>query len=481
MRFVHPLALLAFVVTPLTGTLFAPAQTLPSASAAVAASLAAEKGALPAFPGAEGFGGYTPGGRGGEVYEVTSLEDSGPGTLRDAVSTGHRTVVFRVSGYIDLKSALQIQQPFITIAGQTAPGDGVCTRYFPFGVATHDVIVRFMKGRLGDLHGQEDSIDIWNGCSNVILDHCSATWSVDECLSTSGNNQNVTIQWCLIGESLNHSIHSKGEHGYGSLARANGPMSWYHNLWIHNDSRNPRLGDAYGRGGSPFFDVRNNVIYDYGGTASGLTQGKWQANYVGNYIRPGPSSKAKTPIHMGPNSDITFYLAGNVFEEHSDFTADNTKFIDAYELDGKPVAKTVNEAFPSPAFHTTTAEEALQSVLAFVGACLPTRDAVDARLIGHVKDRGGKIIDSQRDVGGWPELKSSPAPTDSDHDGIPDEWETAHGLNPNDPSDANKDMNGDGYTNLEKYLNGIDPSKKIDYRDAKNNVDPLMGRFMEAH
>jgi hypothetical protein len=183
---------------------------------------------------------------------------------------------------------------------------------------------------------------------------------------------------------------------------------------------------------------------------------------------------------MGPKSDITFYLAGNVFEGHPDFTADNTKFIDNYALDGKPVAKTVNVAFASPAFHTTSAEEALRSVMAFVGACLPARDPVDTRLIGDVKDHGGKIINSERDVGGWPELKSAAAPVDSDHDGIPDEWELAHGLNPNDPSDGNKDMNGDGYTNLEKYLDGIDPSKKVDYREVRNDVDPLMGRVAGA-
>jgi hypothetical protein len=253
-------------------------------------------------------------------------------------------------------------------------------------------------------------------------------------------------------------------------------MSWYHNLWIHNNSRNPRLGDAYGRGASPFFDVRYNVIYDYGGTASGLTQGKWQANYVGNYVRPGPSSTAKTPIHMGPKSDIAFYLAGNVWEGHPAFTADNSKFIDNYSLEGAPVAKTVNVAFASPVVRTMTAEEALRAVLAEVGAFLPARDAVDARLIGHVKERGGKLIDSQKDVGGWPELKSAAAPVDSDHDGIPDEWEVAHGLNPRDASDGNKDLNGDGYTNLEKYLDGIDPAKKVDWRDPRNNVDPLMGR-----
>ncbi len=278
-------------------------------------------------------------------------------------------------------------------------------------------------------------------------------------LSTSGNNQNCTIQWCLIGEALNDSIHSKGKHGYGSLARANGPMSWYHNLWAHNTSRNPRLGDAYGNG-YPEFDVRNNVIYDFGEIASGLTQGHFTVNYVNNYIRPGPSSKAKFPIHMGPDSDISFYLKGNVVDGNADFTANNDKFVDALELQGKPVAKIVNTPFKSPVYHDMSAEEGLQQILVSVGAILPKRDSVDARIIETVKTRSGKIIASQKEVGGWPEIKSEPAPLDSDHDGIPDAWETAHGLNPNDPSDAQKDSNGDGYTNLEKYLDGIDPSQE---------------------
>ena len=178
---------------------------------------------LPAFPGAEGFGAKATGGRGGQVYEVTNLDDAGPGSLRDAVSKGDRTVIFRVSGTIELKKKLTLTKPNITIAGQTAPGDGICLKNYTFGIATQNVIVRYFRCRLGDLSGQEeDSISILNGAKNVIVDHCSATWSVDECLSTSGNDTDITVQWCLIAEPLNNSIHSKGAHGYGS--RWPGPM-----------------------------------------------------------------------------------------------------------------------------------------------------------------------------------------------------------------------------------------------------------------
>jgi hypothetical protein len=420
---------------------------------------AAAPSTLPAFPGAEGFGATTPGGRGGKVLVVTNLDDSGPGSFRAAVDAdGPRIIVFQVGGTIRLKQQLVVKNPFATIAGQTAPGDGICLRDFTFGIATHDVIVRYLRSRLGDVTAQEaDCIDLLNGAHDCIIDHCSATWSIDECLSTSGNDQNCTIQWCLIGESLRQSKHAKGAHGYGSLARANGPISWHHNLWIHNDARNPRLGDAYDRPPSPTFDVRNNVIYDFGGTASGLTQGHWTANYVGNYIRPGPSSTAKTPIHIGnkpADSNITFYLAGNVFDGNAELTADNAKFIDAYEIDGKPQVKTVSTPIATAPVTTVSATEALELVLARVGASLPVRDAVDSRLVNHVRTRTGKMINSQEEVGGWPELKSGPVPADSDHDGMPDAWETSHGLNPRDASDGAK-LAKSGYSNVEEYINSI--------------------------
>jgi hypothetical protein len=416
---------------------------------------------LPAFPGAEGFGATTPGGRGGKVIFVTTLADSGPGSFRAACEAeGPRIVIFRVSGNIALKRNLTVTKPFLTIAGQTAPGDGICLRDNTFGIATHDVVVRYLRSRLGDESSeQSDCIDLLPTARNCVLDHCSATWSIDECLSLSGNVQNCTVQWCLIGESLRQSKHTKGAHGFGSLARANGPITFHHNLWIHNDARNPRMGDNYGRGPTfPTFDVRNNVIYDYGATASGLTQGNLKINYVANYLRPGPSSKAKTPITIGNkpvDSDITFFIRDNILEGNDELTADNGKFLSAYVIDGKKQAQTTDTPFAAPSVTTLSANLALEAVLGDVGATLPMRDSVDARLVAHVRNRDGRIIDSQAEVGGWPVLKSGTPPLDADNDGMPDAWETAHGLNPKEPSDGNADSDKDGYTNIEEFLNSL--------------------------
>ncbi len=395
----------------------------------------------------------TPGGRGGRVIFVTQLDDAGPGSFRAACEAeGPRMVLFRVSGLITLKRPILVREPHLTIAGQSAPGDGVCLRGASFGIATHDVIVRHLRSRLGDENGREDDcIDLLHGARNCILDHCSATWSIDECLSLSGDVQDCTIQWCLIGESLRQSKHAKGAHGYGSLSRANGPISWHHNLWIHNDGRNPRLGDNYGLGSSPRFDVRNNVIYNYGGTASGLTQGKFEANYVGNYLRPGPSSRAQAPITLGDKSDLRFFIRDNVFEGHTALTADNTQFFQPAEY--RSQVRTVDAPFAAPPVVTVGAADALELVLATVGASRPVRDAVDARLVGHVRTRTGTMIDSQKQVGGWPALRAGVAPVDTDGDGLPDDWEQSHGLNPRDPTDAVREAGTGGYTHLEVYLN----------------------------
>ena len=417
---------------------------------------------IPAFPGAEGFGATTPGGRGGKVIAVTNLSDDGPGSFRAACEAeGPRLVVFRVSGLITLTRKLVIKNPYITIAGQTAPGDGICLRNFTFVIATHDVVVRYLRSRLGDLTAQEDdSITLAAGAKDVIVDHCSATWSIDEDLSLAGDVSNVTVQWCLIAEGLNHSKHSKGSHGYGSLSRANGRVTWHHNLWAHNVSRNPRLGDNYGRPPYPTFDVRNNVIYDYGDIASGLTQGVLKVNYAANYIRPGPSSKATTPIHVGGPSDLSFFVKDNIFEGNSKLTTANSQFFDPVVIDGKRQVQIVDQPFAAPLVKTTSARAALEAVLATVGAYLPRRDSVDARIVAEVREHRGSIIDSQQQVGGWPELKSSPPPKDSDGDGMPDEWERRYRLNPFDPSDGNLDKDRDGYTNVEEYLNGTDPTKR---------------------
>jgi len=421
------------------------------------AHLPAQTPPLAAFPGAEGFGAQTPGGRGGRVLHVTNLDDTGPGSFRAACeASGARIVVFDVSGTIALKHPILVRNPFLTIAGQTAPGDGICLRDASFGIATHDVVVRFLRVRLGDVSSREDDcIDLHHGARNCILDHCSATWSIDECLSTSGDVQDCTVQWCLIGEALNASKHAKGKHGYGSLARANGPFSWHHNLWLHNDARNPRLGDNYGRGGSPRFDVRNNVIYDFGGTASGLTQGKFEANYVGNYLRPGPSSRAKTPITIGEKSELRFFIRDNVLEGDAALTSDNTRFFNTMEFGGVRQVWTVDQPFAAPAVQTWPAAEAFERVLVGVGATRPRRDPVDTRLIAHVRDRKGAIINSQTEVGGWPVLKTAAVPPDTDGDGLPDAWETAHGLNPRDGTDGAKPATPGGYTNIEVYLNQL--------------------------
>ncbi len=414
-------------------------------------------GELPAFPGAQGFGSTTPGGRGGKVLFVTNLDDSGPGSLREACEAqGPRIVVFRVSGLISLEKAITVRNPYLTLAGQSAPGDGICLRNCGFAVATHDVVVRFLRSRLGDLAGKaEDCLDLANGASHVIFDHCSATWSIDECLSLAGNVSDATVQWCLIAEALNKSKHPKGPHGYGSLARANGPVSLHHNLWAHHNARNPRFGDNYDKPPYPVFDFRNNVIYDFGGTCSGLTQGRFPVNYVANYIRPGPSSRARTPITIGGPSDLTFFIRDNIFEGNDAFTADNTLFFNQVEIEGTRQVRIVDEPFAAAPVRTLPATEALEAVLAAVGASVPIRDSVDARIVDQVRQRRGAIIDSQAQVGGWPQYRQSPPPKDSDNDGMPDDWETAHGLYPKDPSDGPKDRDGDGYTNVEEYLNDL--------------------------
>ena len=406
---------------------------------------------MPAFPGAEGFGANTPGGRGGKVMLVVNLNDSGPGSLREACDAkGPRTVVFRVAGWIDLKSAIVIKEPFMTIAGQTAPGDGIGVRGNELTVRTHDVILRYLRVRPGDIAGDEvDGISIGGDSKDVIVDHCSAGWSIDEALSPSGGISNITVQWSIIAEALNQSIHKKGAHGYGSLARAIGGVTFHHNLWAHNTARNPRLGDNYGKAPFPTFDVRNNVMYDYGGMCSGMTGDTLNANYVANYIRPGPSSDRKRGIIVFTDTAQTQYFTdGNVIEG-------GIRLFDRIENDGHKWVTIEAKPFEVPPVRTTSAGQALEDVLAGVGAIRPVRDSVDARIIEEVRSRTGHVIDSQWEVGGWPVYKQARPPVDSDRDGMPDDWETAHGLNPRDPSDAAKDRDGDGYTNLEEYLNAL--------------------------
>ncbi|HSD27428.1 MAG TPA: pectate lyase, partial [Vicinamibacteria bacterium] len=315
-------------------------------------------GPPPAFPGAEGFGAATPGGRGGRVVFVRNLEDSGPGSFREAVEArGPRTVVFRVGGLITLRSKVAIAEPFLTIAGQTAPGDGICFRAQAVEIGTHDVVVRHLRFRPGDVSGAEvDGLSVGSGARRVILDHCSAGWSVDESLSLGGDVRDVTVQWCLIAEALNRSVHRKGPHGYGSLMRASGGVTLHHNLWAHNAARNPRLGDDYGRPPWPLFDVRNNVVYDYGGIASGMTGDNLRANYVGNYVRPGPSSdRSRGIVVLTETADVSYHVAGNEVEGRPGVTADNRLLFDRAEAGGRRLVTLVAEPFDAPPVRTSGA------------------------------------------------------------------------------------------------------------------------------
>ncbi len=416
-----------------------------------------------AFPGAEGFGAYTVGGRGGKVFLVTNLNDSGPGSLREACEAeGPRIVVFRVGGIIELKSRVRIENPYITIAGQTAPGDGICLKNHPFQVSeTHDVIVRYLRVRPGDEVPEEMDALAVAGCEDVIIDHCSTSWSNDETLSVTRDPDRITVQWCMIAESLNRSHHHKGAHGYGSLISGeDGGVTYHHNVYAHHNSRNPRpTGDAdeYGF----ILDFRNNVIYDWGQTA-GYNHGEYlQMNYVGNYLKSGPSTQ-------DDERGIAFKVGGvftRIFLDDNYIDGFPEKNRDNWLMMRPPRDFTEDEAlvirapepFPAGAVKTDPVEVAYQRVLENVGAVLPVRDAVDARIVEEIKTGGGKIIDSQAEVGSWPEYRGGPAPADGDEDGMPDAWEKKHGLNPADASDNSSDADSDGYTNIEEYLNGTDP------------------------
>jgi pectin methylesterase-like acyl-CoA thioesterase len=423
---------------------------------------AADAVPLRAFPGAEGAGAFTVGGRGGDVYHVTNLNDSGPGSLRFGIqnANGPRTIVFDLSGTIFLQSRLNINQPFLTLAGQTAPGDGITVAGWTSSVNnTHDVIVRYMRFRAGDVNCpnyQDDAFDV-DKSTNVIADHVSASWSVDETLSVTESNQ-VTIQWAFITESLKNSCHIKGAHGYGSLIRyLNGLVTYHHNLYAHHDSRNPRLGDNIG------LDFVNNVIFDWGneaGYSGDASEGSPRLNYVGNYLVAGPDTPASKRVRAfnGGSPSTLIYQSNNSIDSNLNGSHDGTNtewgmFIGSY-------TRQESARFQFPQVNTDGSQSAYDRVLNLAGAAL-VRDSVDTRIVSEVQNETGRHIDSQSQVGGWPTLNSLPAPPDTDQDGIPDQWETDHGLNPGDPADGAV-VGAGGYTNLENYLNDIVPAPDAD-------------------
>ena len=403
------------------------------------------------FPGAEGFGAFARGGRGGKVLFVTNLDDSGPGSLREALSArGPRTIVFRVGGVIELRKSLVIREPYVTVAGQTAPGDGICIRADSSIHAdtlvlsgTHDVVLRYLRVQQGK-GPQEPRPDDGGDCiaaydsENFIIDHCSTHWGTDETVSVTGAVDLYTVQWCIIAEGLNYERHSM------STILSGDRCTWHHNLFAHAGSRNPNFA------GQPRCDFRNNVIYNWGHTSG---QGNFtQLNYVGNFLRPGPSTVQK-PLKFVASESValedSLYLAGNVMDGSDELTRDNwlgAAFDHACRSDAP---------FSMVPIAGEPAETALGRVLQKAGATLPKRDAADARVVADVRDRTGKIIASQQEVGGWPRFaSSSAAPADGDNDGIADEWEIRSGLNPKDPADAAM-VAADGYTWLETYLDHL--------------------------
>lgn len=430
------------------------------------------------FPGAEGFGQYAHGGRGGDVIEVTNLNDAGPGSLREAIkASGARTVVFRVSGNIFLQSDLKINNDSITIAGQTAPGEGITLANYPLLVSADNVIIRYIRSRLGDVYEQESDAFTCTNTKNVIVDHCTFSWSVDEAASCY-LNENFTMQWCIISESLYHSVHSKGNHGYGGIwGGAN--ASFHHNLIAHHTSRTPRFhGARWATDWPELVDFRNNVIYNwgfnsvYGGEPSELDGSSPEINMARNYYKSGPatSSGEKKYRILDPDADGVYgfgswYIDSNFVFGFPDASNDNWTYgVQGITSDTKDAIKSVTP-FNYEITTIHTAEEAFNEVLQKAGTILPRRDTHDIRIsyevangtttYGGVYGANSGIIDSQTEVGGWPVLFSAPAPLDSDHDGMPDEWELMMGFDPFNPNDRNGDHNGDGFTNLEEYLNTI--------------------------
>jgi pectate lyase len=422
------------------------------------------------FPGAEGWGKFSKGGRGGKVIEVTNLNDDGPGSFRAAVmNKDPRTVVFRVSGTIELKSKLIITSPYLTIAGQTAPGDGICLKNYPLDITnTHDILVRYLRIRPGagsGLIGSEiDGTEVRES-SNIIYDHCSVSWSCDEGINNWHKSSFVTFQWCLMSDPLNKSVHEKGAHGFSSTIGGY-KATFHHNILANGTARNPSIG---GNNQNPtvMLDVRNCIISNWQHRS---TDGKpLSINLVNNYYKPGPATqdRVKRRIASIDNAikygfSTLWYIEGNFVEGYPSISANNWAGGVDFDEGTSEARNRQTTPFEFAPVTTQSAVEAYNLVLKNAGATYPKRDSQDERVIAQIKTgvyskTPTGIIDNVEQVGGWPQLKSAPAPVDGDHDGMPDSWEKAHGLNPNDAADGSKITGGEGYTNLEVYLNSIVP------------------------
>lgn len=549
--------LLTFIMTPGWTTYFYNAGSIHPPTLMVSAD------SQIAFPGAEGFGKDAVGGRGGTIYEVTNLNDSGTGSLRAAIdASGPRIVVFRVSGYIELQSPLSIDNPYITIAGQTAPGDGICLKNYSLSVLADHIIIRYLRVRLGeDMLQERDAIWVGSG-HHIILDHCSTSWAVDETLSVTTEPNvlgDVTVQWCIISESLNCSVHEKGCHGYGSLNRGgwgNG-YSFHHNLYANHKGRNPYSGNYNSYLTDPLgiiFDFRNNVVYNWGSYAgnNGDPDSITQMNYVGNYYIKGPDTTNDYAfLQRSTNVYNRAYWNGNAMDGFIPPDQWSLVRLDGY-TDQQKAAYKLSDPLVVPPVQTDDAMTAYEAVLADAGVTYPVRDEVDARVIDGVINKTGRIINCingdnyyfptayaqtatsntitlaadastydncyngwdieilagtgagqirtvssysgitkvatvsqvwniipdatsmygrivncSQNAGGWPVLASGTLPTDTDHDGMSDAWESAMCLDPNNPNDA-KSFRSDGYTNIEAYINWLPLGEPMPVRTDLN-------------
>lgn len=423
-----------------------------------------------AFPGAEGFGRLAKGGRGGKVYLVSNLNDRGAGSLRECVeASGPRSCVFRVGGTIVLESWLDVEHPYLTIAGQTAPGDGITLRAVETAskahlrVRTHDVIIRYIRSRPGTRVENGRALTVSNPRSgsdavhDVIVDHVSLSWSADEVFITWGETNNVTVQWSIVAESLPETDGTVGLKGPNVGSDGGGWVSLHHNLLAHHVQRYPKMNPSAGP-----VDLVGNVMYNMGSWGHAIVQGDARVNFVNNYVRPGPNTTIETFVFERDIMNGGYYLDGNVVEPGTitRFAPDNHRS---------------SNRFPAPPVTTASATQALEDVLTGAGAIHGLRcdgtwfrrpDPVDVRIVRSVRQgtRGHDIppdqtfrqlgyITSPSDVGGWPTLDPGTPCADSDKDGMPDMWERANGFDPS-VDDGPQDADGDGYTNLEEYLAG---------------------------
>jgi len=430
----------------------------------------------PAFPGAEGFGASAKGGRGGDVIYVTNLNDSGSGSLREALeSSGPRTVIFRVGGTINLQSSLVILNPLITIAGQTAPGDGITLRLgrlengAALFVEAADVIIRHIRIRVGPASIGEccrDAITFFDGADRAIVDHVSLSWGTDETVNIWGTAKNISIQRSIISESLLLSSHAENgqiqEHSKGALFgdRADS-VSLHHNLFAHNNQRNPLINSNIGAK----YEHVNNVFYNYGDFASvfnGMGSDPLQVNHIGNLYIPGTNSRLnRWEVGVQPGSSTLVFVEDNIGPHRTNNNEDefaivgsNINFVEQAPRSFQQITPFSMSVFP---ITTQGIDSVLNNISEDVGATLPLQDSIDRRIIQEVLNGTGNIINDPSEVGGWINAARGTPYTDSDQDGMSNEWEIQNKLNPNNAIDRNGDEDNDGYTNLEEFLNMTNP------------------------